>query len=102
MKSLTSSQMWPGTLLSVSSTYLMVTLHYEVLCIYANGVERRKWRTAANLNAHIRHHVAEKYAEGLTPASQYYSFWQAIKPFYPSTLTQLLVSLLGQAKPPQS
>ena len=67
--------MWPGTLLGVSSTSLVVTLRYEVLSIYADGVERRKWRRAANPSAYIRHYVAEQYAKGLTPASQYYSFW---------------------------
>ena len=52
----------------------------------ADGVERRTWRTAANLHSSISHHVAGKFAKGLTPPGQYYSFWQAIKPvLHPSS-----------------
>ena len=62
---------WPCTLKSVQD---------------ADGVERRTWRTAANLHSSIRHHVAEKFAKGLTPPGQYYSFWQAVKPvLHPSS-----------------
>ena len=43
---------WPCTLKSV---------------LDADGVERRTWRTAANLRSSIRHHVAERFAKGLTP-----------------------------------
>ena len=52
----------------------------------ADGVERRTWRAAANLHSCIRNHVAKKFAKGLTPPGQYYSFWQAVKPvLHPSS-----------------
>ena len=38
------------------------------------------WHTAANLHASIRDHVAAKHAKGLTPAGQYYSYWQHVLP----------------------
>ena len=44
----------------------------------ADGVEQRTWRTAANLLSSIKHHVAGKFAKGLTPHGQCYSFWQAM------------------------
>ena len=42
-------------------------------------MENLCWRTAANLHPSIRHHVAEKFAQGLTPPGQYYSFWHAMR-----------------------
>ena len=55
MNLLTSLQMWPGTLLSVSSTSMMATTPLSIAkactmksVLDADGVEQRTWRTIAN------------------------------------------------------